>query len=149
MTIYIYIYIYIYIHIYKTYIYPYKTNTNIYIYIYIYIHLYLYICIYIYFIYVLCVLAKRVECSPMVQETVVLIPGQVIPKTLKKVLDTSLLNTQLYKVCIKGKVEQSRERSCSLLLHLSVVAIEKGAFWSPTLLTYNSLNIPFLEDYAC
>ena len=33
------------------------------------------------------------------------IPGQVIPKTLKMVLDTSLLNTQQYKVCIKGKVE--------------------------------------------
>ena len=39
------------------------------------------------------------------------IPGHVIPKTLKMVLDTSLLNTQQYKVHIKGKVEQSRERS--------------------------------------
>ena len=34
------------------------------------------------------------------------IPGRVIPKTLKMVLDTSLLNTLLYKVHIKGKVEQ-------------------------------------------
>ena len=42
------------------------------------------------------------------------IPGRVIPKTLKMVLDMSLLNTQQYKVCIKGKVEQSRERSCAL-----------------------------------
>ena len=33
------------------------------------------------------------------------IPGRVIPKTLKMVLDTSLLNTQQYKVRIKGKVE--------------------------------------------
>ena len=41
------------------------------------------------------------------------IPGCVIPKTLKMVLDTSLLNTQQYKVRIKGKVEQSKERSCS------------------------------------
>ena len=39
------------------------------------------------------------------------IPGRVIPKTLKIVLDTSLLNTQQYKVCIKGKVEPSWERS--------------------------------------
>ena len=38
------------------------------------------------------------------------IPGRVVPKTLKMVLDTSLLNTQQYKVHIKGKVEQSRER---------------------------------------
>ena len=37
-------------------------------------------------------------------------PGHVIPKTLKIVLDTSLLNTQQYKVRIKGKVDQSRER---------------------------------------
>ena len=37
------------------------------------------------------------------------IPGRVIPKTLKMVLDTSLLNTQKYKVRIKGKVEQFRE----------------------------------------
>ncbi len=38
-------------------------------------------------------------------------PGHVIPETLKMVLDTSLLKTQQYKVRIKGKVEQSRERS--------------------------------------
>ena len=38
------------------------------------------------------------------------IPGRVIPKTQKMVLDASLLNTQHYKVRIKGKVEQSRER---------------------------------------
>ena len=42
------------------------------------------------------------------------IPGHVIPKTLKMVLDTSLINTQHYKVRIKGKVEQSRERSSAL-----------------------------------
>ena len=40
------------------------------------------------------------------------IPGCV--KTLKMVLDTSLLNTQQYKVCIKGKVEQSWEMSSTL-----------------------------------
>ena len=37
------------------------------------------------------------------------IPGRVIPKTQKMVLEASLLNTQHYKVRIKGKVEQSRE----------------------------------------
>ena len=35
------------------------------------------------------------------------IPGRVIPKTLKMVLDTSSFNTQQNKVRIKGKVEQS------------------------------------------
>ena len=33
--------------------------------------------------------------------------------------DTSLLNTQHYKVCIKGKVEQSRER-CYATAYTSV-----------------------------
>ena len=42
------------------------------------------------------------------------IPGRVIPKTQKMILDASLLNTQQYKVGIKGKVEQSRERSSTL-----------------------------------
>ena len=32
------------------------------------------------------------------------IPGRVIPKIFKMALDTSLLNTQQYKVRIKGKV---------------------------------------------
>ena len=35
------------------------------------------------------------------------IPGRVIPKVQKMVLDASLLNTQHYKVRIKGKVEHS------------------------------------------
>ena len=39
------------------------------------------------------------------------IPGRVIPKTRKMVLDAALLNTLHYKVWIKGKVEQSREWS--------------------------------------
>ena len=34
-----------------------------------------------------------------------LIPGHVISKTFKMLLDTSLLNTQQYKARIKGKVE--------------------------------------------
>ena len=42
------------------------------------------------------------------------IPGRVMPKTQKMVLDATLLNTQHYKVRIKGKVEQSRERSSAL-----------------------------------
>ena len=43
------------------------------------------------------------------------IPGRVIPKTLKKMeLDTTLLNTQHYKVQFKGKVEQSWEWSSAL-----------------------------------
>ena len=46
------------------------------------------------------------------------IPGHAIPKTLKMVLDTSLFNTQQYKVRIKGKVEQSWERSITLLYTL-------------------------------
>ena len=35
------------------------------------------------------------------------IAGRVIQKTFKMILDTCLLNTQQYKVCINGKVERS------------------------------------------
>ena len=42
------------------------------------------------------------------------IPVYVILKTFKMVLDTSLFNTQQYKVRIKSKVGQSRERSSTL-----------------------------------
>ena len=61
-----------------------------------------------------------------------LIPSQVIPKTQKMVLDAILLNTQHYKVRIKGEVKWSRERSSALNLPLGVVAIEKGALGSPS-----------------
>ena len=47
-------------------------------------------------------LAQRLECSPMARET------------LKIELDTTLLNTQHYKVRFKGKVEQSWEWSSAL-----------------------------------
>ena len=51
------------------------------------------------------------------------------------VLDAALFNTQHYKVRIKGKVKQSRERS-SALPYIDVVAIEKGAFgWPSTKVT--------------
>ena len=43
-----------------------------------------------------------------------LIPGRVIPKTQKMVLDAALLNTQHLKVMINGKVEQSRKWSSAL-----------------------------------
>ena len=42
------------------------------------------------------------------------IPGRVIPKTKKMVFDAPLLNTQHYKVRIKGNMEQSKEWSSAL-----------------------------------
>ena len=71
------------------------------------------------------------------------IPGRVITKTQKMVLDAILLNTQHYKVRIKGKVEQSRERS-SAPLHFGVVAIEKGAFGLPSTTVANFFTLSFL-----
>ena len=38
-------------------------------------------------------------------------PGRVIPKTQKMLLDAALLSTQHYEIRIKGKVEQTREWS--------------------------------------
>ena len=43
-----------------------------------------------------------------------LIPGRIIPKIQKTVLDAALLNTQHYKVRMKGKVEQFTEWSSAL-----------------------------------
>ena len=48
----------------------------------------------------------------MAHETMV--QSQVIPKSQKMVLDIFLLNTQHYKVRIKGKAGQSKERSGTL-----------------------------------
>ena len=42
------------------------------------------------------------------------IPGQVIPKTQKMVLDSAFLSTLYYKVRINGKVEQYRKWSSTL-----------------------------------
>ena len=47
------------------------------------------------------------------------------------VVHASLLNTQHCKVRVKGKVKLSKEWS-SAPVHLDVVAIEKGAFGSPS-----------------
>ena len=66
------------------------------------------------------------------------IPDHVIPKTSKMVLDTSLFNTQQYKVCIKSKVEQSRERSSVLPTHWYSIYWKEPSgrprLWSPTYL---------------
>ena len=48
----------------------------------------------------------------------------------KMLLDSPLLNTQHYKVSIKGKLEKSRELSSALPYTIGVVASEKGAFES-------------------
>ena len=74
--------------------------------VYIYIYIYIYINIYI---YIGIDLVVRVFTNG--PGDLGSIPGRVIPKTQNIVLDASLLNTQHYKVRIKGKVEQSRERS--------------------------------------
>ena len=50
--------------------------------------------------------------------------------------------SQHYKVWIKGKVEQSREKSLHPPQHLGVVAMEKGAFGSrlTTVANFSYLN---------
>ena len=67
---------------------------KVYIYMYVYIYVYIYIYIYI-------GLMSRVFANDPGDQ--VSIPGRVIPKTQKVVLDAALLNTQYYKVLIKGK----------------------------------------------
>ena len=62
------------------------------------------------------------------------IPGRVIPKTQKIVLDAALLSTQYHKVRIKGKVEQSIERTSAL--PYTSVSLLLTRLRSLTLLTY-------------
>ena len=82
---------------------------------YIYIYIYLYIVyIYIVHIYIYLYIGPAVRVFANGQGDLGSIPGRVIPKTLKMVLDTTLLNTQHYKVRFKGKVEQSWEWSSAL-----------------------------------
>ena len=89
------------------YIYIYKYIKTLYIYKKLYIYIYIYETKWINIGMMVRVFANGLGDQGSV-------PGQVIPKTQKMVLDASLLNTQHYKVRIKGKVEQSRERSCTL-----------------------------------
>ena len=66
---------------------------------------------------------------------------------LKMVFDSALLNTQHNKVRIKGKVEQSMEWSSALPLHIGVVAIEKGAFGSPSTKVANFTYFIYIYIY--
>ena len=75
---------------------------KVYIYICIYMYTYIYIYKYIYIYRLICPVGCVFANDPGDLGS---IPGHVIPKTLKMVLDTSLLNTQQYKARIKGKVE--------------------------------------------
>ena len=65
------------------------------------------------------------------------------------VLDASLLNTLHYKLRIKGKVEQSRERSNAFPNTFGVVAIKKAALgWQSTTVpkfTYFTIYHPYQD----
>ena len=53
------------------------------------------------------------------------IPGRVIPKTQKMVLDATIHSTQDYKVSIKSKVDQSTEKSSSLSFILVYLLLKR------------------------
>ena len=75
----------------------------------------IYICIYIYINRFISLVGRVFDNGPGDRGS---ITGRVILKTFKMVLDTSLLNTHQYKVRIKGKIEEFRERSCALPYNL-------------------------------
>ena len=75
-----------------------------------------------------------------VRETWVQSKVESYQRLKEMVLDASLLNTQHYKVRIKAKVEQSRERSRALPYTLGEgTAIEKGTFGLPSTMVANFL----------
>ena len=80
-------------------------NPQSYIYIYIYIYIYMCVCVCVYLV------GKVFANRPRYRGS---IPGRVIPKTQKMVLDAALLNTLYYKIRIKDKLDQFRERDSTL-----------------------------------
>ena len=64
------------------------------------------------------------------------IHSRVISKTQKMVLDTALLSSQHCKIHIKGNRAIQAKEQCPPL-HLSVVAIKKGPFESPSTTVFN------------
>ena len=72
-------------------------------------------------------------------------PGRIIPNTQKVLLDAFLLNTQHYKVWIKGKCSNP-EKYFHPPLHLDVIAIEKAAFGLVNLHIYIYI---YIYIYVC
>ena len=92
---------------------------------YMYVYLNVYMCVHIYiprcvhlYVYVYIYINRLIDLEGRVFANgpgdLDSIPGYIIPKALKMVLNTSLLNTQQYKVRIKGKMEQFKERNSAL-----------------------------------
>ena len=77
------------------------------------------------------------------------IPGRVIPKTQKMALDASLVNTQHYKVWMKGKVGQSREWSSALPNTLRCSSYWNGAFGSLLTKIASLALYIFINKYCC
>ena len=73
------------------------------------------------------------------------VPGRVIPKNQKMVLDATLLKTQYYMVRIKVKWKNPG-KGVVPPLHLGVVGIEKGAFGSPST-TVANFTFNFIVQY--
>ena len=74
----------------------------------IYIYTYIFVCVCV--CVCVCVSGISVGVFANALRDLGLISGQVISKTHKMVLNPFLLNTQQYKVRMKDKVEQSREK---------------------------------------
>ena len=95
-------------------------HETVHIFISLYLSLSLYIYIYIYIIYYWPIdILIRVLINGLGDQSS--IPGQVMPKTQKMVLDAFLLNTQHYKVQIKGKWSNPVKEVALSPLHLGMV----------------------------
>ena len=81
-------------------------HSYIYIYIYTHNHIYMWACVckYIYIYIYICILAERLEYSTIGSRDRGSIPGGVIPKTQKMVLDASLRINRHYKAWINGRL---------------------------------------------
>ena len=88
-------------------------------------------------------IGQQLECSPLAREAKVQSQAESYQRLKKWYLMLPGLTLSIIRVRIKGKVEQSRERSLRPSLHLSVVAIEKGAFGSSSTMVANFTYLCF------
>ena len=75
------------------------------------------------------------------------IPGRVVPKTLKWYLIPPCLSLINIRYVSRVKWGNPREEVASPL-RFGVVAIEKGAFWSPSTTVANFFFSLFLDNYV-
>ena len=95
-------------------------------------------------IYPICIISRVFTNGPGDRGS---IPGQVIPKTQKMVLDTTLLNTQCYKVPIMGKWSNPG-KGIAPFLTPRCSSYWKGSLWVTLNYSHHHTNIYMIRIFS-